>query len=79
MNSLFDLTGKVAIVTGGTTGLGEAIAVGLAEAGADIVIVDILAGTETHDTIKNLGRKVLQITTDLSKMENINMVVNQTV
>ena len=34
---LFDLKGKVAVVTGGTTGLGYAIAIGLAEAGADVV------------------------------------------
>jgi len=34
---LFDLSGRVAVVTGGTTGLGHAIALGLAEAGADVV------------------------------------------
>ena len=35
--SLFDLTGRVAVVTGGTTGLGHALTIGLAEAGADVV------------------------------------------
>ena len=35
--NLFDLSGRVAVVTGGTTGLGHAIALGLAEAGADVV------------------------------------------
>ena len=35
--NLFDLTGRVAVVTGGTTGLGYAIALGLASAGADVI------------------------------------------
>jgi 2-deoxy-D-gluconate 3-dehydrogenase len=39
MNTLFDLTGKVAIVTGASTGLGAGMALGLADAGADLVLV----------------------------------------
>ena len=41
MAYLFDLTGKTAIVTGGTRGLGASMAVGLAEAGADIILVQV--------------------------------------
>lgn len=41
MSKLFDLTGKTAIVTGATKGIGQAIAVGLAEAGADIVSLQV--------------------------------------
>ena len=41
MDNRFSLAGKTAIVTGGSTGLGAGMAVGLAEAGADIVLVDL--------------------------------------
>ena len=65
--SLFDLSGRVAVVTGGTTGLGHAIALGLAEAGADVVPssrrleqVGIVA-TE----IEAMGRKSMRITSDV--------------
>nr|MDQ3330078.1 SDR family NAD(P)-dependent oxidoreductase [Planctomycetota bacterium] len=44
---LFDLTGRAAIVTGGSKGLGEAIAAGLASAGADVLIAGRDAGTAT--------------------------------
>src|SRR5260370_21631998 len=61
--SLFDLSGRVAVVTGGTTGLGHAIALGLAEAGADVVPssrrleqVDSVA-TE----IEALGRRTMRV------------------
>lgn len=79
MNDLFDLTGKVAIVTGGTTGLGEGMALGLAEAGADIMLVDITESNNTVEKIKSLGRKVHLKLTDLSKMESILEVVEETI
>lgn len=39
MSDLFDLSGQTALVTGGARGIGQAIAVGLAEAGADIILI----------------------------------------
>ena len=57
--SLFDLTGKIAIVTGGARGLGQAAAVGLAEYGADVAVLDVEseACAVTCEKIHALGRK----------------------
>ena len=51
MNNRFDLSSKTAIVTGGSTGLGAGMAVGLAEAGADIVLVDRTGCPETAEQV----------------------------
>jgi 2-deoxy-D-gluconate 3-dehydrogenase len=75
---LFVLTGKVAIVTGASTGLGQGMSIGLAEAGADLVLVDICPSTETAEMVKIIGRRSLVIVADLSKMESLNNVVKQT-
>jgi 2-dehydro-3-deoxy-D-gluconate 5-dehydrogenase len=61
----FDLTGKVAIVTGSSTGLGQGIAIGLAEAGADIIGIDYVGSTETGEVIEKIGRRYLGIKTNL--------------
>jgi len=79
MMNMFDLTGKTAIITGGTTGLGRGIAVALAEAGADTVIVDIVDDPETKERIAAMGNKVIQIQADLSKFEAIQSVVDKTI
>ena len=42
MSSMFDLSGKTALVTGGTRGIGQTMALALAEAGADIILVQVL-------------------------------------
>jgi len=42
MASLFDLTGKTVLVTGGSRGIGQSMALGLAESGADVIIVQVL-------------------------------------
>ena len=60
----FNLAGLVALVTGASRGLGQAMAVGLAEAGADIVALDRLNSESTRDMIRGLGRKFLQINCD---------------
>ena len=53
----FRLSGKVAVVTGASRGLGQAMALALAEAGADVMAVDVIDGAETRDQIQKLGRK----------------------
>ncbi len=65
--SLFDLTGRVAVVTGGTTGLGRAIALGLADAGADVVSSSrrIAEVEKAASEIEALGRRSLRIASDV--------------
>ena len=75
----FKLEGKVAIVTGSAQGLGQAMAIGLAEAGADVALVDILDMSESKSRIEKSGLKCIAITADLSKKENINAIIKQTV
>jgi 2-deoxy-D-gluconate 3-dehydrogenase len=66
-------------VTGSSRGLGQAIALGLAEAGADIALVDILDMAETKIQIEKLGRKCLAIPADLSLKESAERIVDETV
>jgi len=75
----FKLDGKVAIVTGGARGLGQGIAVGLAEAGANICLVDVLDMNESRQKIESLGRKCIMITADLSKKDCVENIANTTV
>lgn len=75
----FKLDGKAAIVTGASTGLGQGMAVGLAEAGADIVGVDYVEMAETKEIIEKTGRKFVGITANLLSIEPINEIINKTV
>lgn len=75
----FKLDGKVAVVTGGSRGLGQGIAVGLAEAGADVALVDVLEMAESKAKIEALGRRCITITADLSKKECVDDIVTKTV
>jgi 2-deoxy-D-gluconate 3-dehydrogenase len=75
----FKLDGKVAIVTGASRGLGRAIALGIAEAGADIALVDILDMTDTKTRIEKLGRKCIAVKADLGKKESSEEIVGETV
>jgi len=61
----FRLDGKVAVVTGSSRGLGQAAAVALAEAGADLALIDRSPATETADAVRALGRRVHAIELDL--------------
>jgi 2-deoxy-D-gluconate 3-dehydrogenase len=75
----FSLSGKVAVVTGSSRGLGRAIAEGLAQAGADIALVDILDMSEAKAAIEKLGRRCIAVTADLSKKESVSVIVESTV
>lgn len=75
----FKLDGKVAIVTGASTGLGQGMALALAEAGADIVGVDYVEMPDTQARITQLGKKFLGIKADLMSIEPIQGIVVQTV
>ena len=75
----FKLDGKVAIVTGSSRGLGQGMALGLAEAGADIALVDILDMSESKEKIEALGQKCIAITADLSEKESVDTIVGATV
>jgi len=71
----FDLNGRTALVTGANTGLGQAIAVGLAEAGADIVAVGRSEPTETAAMVEAAGRTLRAIPADLGSIAPIAGVV----
>lgn len=75
---LFDLSGKVAIVTGAGRGLGLGIARALAEAGADIVGVVYGTTESAREIIEGLGRNYLEIEADLTKTDVIEDIVDKT-
>lgn len=72
---MFKLDGKVVIVTGAARGLGQGLALGMAEAGADIVSVDVLDQAETRQKVEALGRKCVTVIADLSKTADIPKIV----
>lgn len=78
--SRFRLDGKVAIVTGASSGLGVAIALGMASAGADVAIgarrVDRL--TETQRAVEALGVRCIAVETDVTQIEDSNRLVERT-
>lgn len=75
------LTGKIAVVTGASRGLGRAMALGLAEAGADIALVS--RGMErlkiVASEINQLGRKAISISADVANLDHVNAMVERTV
>ena len=78
MGNPFDLSGRVAIVTGANTGLGQALAVALAAAGADIAAVGRSDMGETQGLVEATGRRFLGIRADLSTIEPVQRVVDET-
>ncbi|MBP1719062.1 MAG: gluconate 5-dehydrogenase, partial [Deltaproteobacteria bacterium] len=81
MGTQFDLSGKVAIVTGGGRGIGKAIALGLAGAGAKVVVCSRTSKEieEAAGEISRLGGKALPLTVDLTANDQLENLVNTTV
>lgn len=78
---LFRLDGRVALVTGAARGLGQAMALGLAEAGADIAGLDRCGSDETSVAVKKLGRRYHQVCCDLreASVADLNAIVGEVV
>jgi 2-dehydro-3-deoxy-D-gluconate 5-dehydrogenase len=79
MSGLFDLTGRVAVVTGGNTGIGQGLAIALAEAGADVALVGRTPAEETAERVRAVGARAELIQADLSTIAPVNEVVARTV
>jgi len=80
MKNAFDLTGKVAVVTGCKRGIGMAMALGLAEAGADIIGVSAnleLAGSQVSKAVEALGRKFKAYQADFSNRDSLYAFIKQ--
>ena len=75
----FDLTGRTAVVIGGTSGIGQAIARGLAEAGADVVPTSrrLEQVTETARQIRELGRRSLEVVSNVSDRTSLDRLLNK--
>ncbi len=75
---MIDLTGKVSLITGGSRGIGQGIALKLARAGSDIVLVDISDCEQTKMEVEKLGRRVIALKADVSVMDDTKLVVEKT-
>lgn len=75
----FDLQGKVAVVTGCDTGLGQGMALCLAQAGCDVVGVNIVEPTETIEKMAGTGRRFIDIRANLMKLDDIPGIVERAV
>jgi len=75
----FDLSGKIALVTGSSRGIGQAIAIGLAKAGADIIGVSssVQGNCKTRSTIEELGRNFKSYSCDFSKRTALNSFIKE--
>ncbi len=78
-NPLFDLSGKIALVTGANTGLGQGIAIALAESGADIAAVGRSNPEETASAVRAAGRRLLWIERDLDTVQPLAGIVDEVI
>jgi NAD(P)-dependent dehydrogenase (short-subunit alcohol dehydrogenase family) len=80
-STIFDLSGKKALVTGGAGGIGRACALGMAEAGADVAIVDVKEDMahETVAMIKKIGRDSMFVSCDVSDVSQVDAMVDTVV
>ena len=76
-DTMFDLSGKVAVVSGSNDGIGQGIAIGLAEAGADIVALHRSDISGTWQQVEALGRRIHTIQCDLSDIDAIPAIVDE--
>ena len=75
-----DLTGKVALVTGASRGIGQAVAVELAKVGADVIVNYIgneAVAQETVEKVEALGRKALKIKADVGNADEVQAMVDE--
>ncbi|MFQ5711545.1 MAG: SDR family NAD(P)-dependent oxidoreductase [Candidatus Geothermarchaeales archaeon] len=75
------LEGKVAIVTGSSRGIGRAVAIGFAKAGADVVVncdKDVEAAERVAEEIRSLGRRSIVVRADVSRKEDVDRMVEET-
>lgn len=77
MSALFDLSGRVAVVTGANTGIGQAIAVALARAGAAIVAVGRTSPADTRASVQSTGREFQEVQADLSAAGRSGEVISE--
>jgi NAD(P)-dependent dehydrogenase (short-subunit alcohol dehydrogenase family) len=68
----FSLVGKKAVITGGARGIGGTCALALAEAGADIAVLDLLDGSQTVKAVKALGRDAFALQVDVTAEDQVN-------
>jgi len=79
MSNLFDLSGKIALVVGGHGGIGKAIALGLADAGADVIVTsrNIEALKDVVEEIKAKEKKSMAVAVDIVNEKPVNDMVNK--
>ena len=81
MNPSYDLTGQVALVTGGTSGMGLATAQAFAEAGAAVILADVkqAALSAAAEDLTTAGHQALGVVCDVSQEDLVDAMVNQAV
>jgi gluconate 5-dehydrogenase len=79
VQELFDLSGRTALVTGGGRGLGRHIAIGLAEAGADVIVASrrLESCEEVARAVEKLGRRGLALRVDVSRPEEVDALAER--